>query len=273
MYYTGHSEVIRMTGEPQNELLYSAIEADLRQKILSGQYKAGEKLPTEAELCEAFGVSRITVRRAIQNLVDDDLLRRYRGKGTFVRPKQHPFDKSLQNNLGFSGLASMGGKAKRHIVESYRMPASVSVAKRLNIPQGNEVQYVKRLGIVDDEPMVLDNIYVSSEFLPTFLDDLKEGYSLYRLLETDYHLELDYADLSFSASIASQDEAELLECFVGAPVLVFNKVTYTTDGKVAHYSKTLIAGDRSSERILISRDGQIVGDDTRLWPDGEATGE
>ena len=69
-----------MTNEPQNELLYSAIEADLRQKILSGQYKAGEKLPTEAELCEAFGVSRITVRRAIQNLVEDDMLRRYRRK-------------------------------------------------------------------------------------------------------------------------------------------------------------------------------------------------
>lgn len=262
-----------MTEEPQNELLYSAIESDLRQKIFSGQYKPGEKLPTEAELCEMFNVSRITVRRAIQNLVDDDLLRRYRGKGTFVRPKTHSHDITTQNNIGFSGLGVMGAKAKRHIIEAQRMPAAPPVASRLNIPQGNEVQYVKRLGIVDGNPTVLDHIYVSSEFLPTFLEDLREDYSLYRLLETDYKLDLAYADLSFSASIASREEAELLELFTGAPILVFDKTVYTTDGKVSHYIKSLIAGDRTSERLLVKRDGQLMGEGNRLWPEGGATGE
>ena len=65
-----------MADEPQTEFLYSNIENDLRQKILSGEFGPGERLPTEAELCEQYGVSRITVRRAIKNLVDDDMLRR-----------------------------------------------------------------------------------------------------------------------------------------------------------------------------------------------------
>jgi DNA-binding GntR family transcriptional regulator len=259
-----------MTEEPQNEFLYSSIENELRQKILSGEYGPGEKLPTEAELCEQYGVSRITVRRAIKNLVDDDMLRRYRGKGTFVRPKTHELDANLQNNLGFSGLSSLGGKANRHIIESRRMPASASVAMRLGIPQGNEVQYVKRLGIVDDVPLTLDNIYVSTELLPHFIDDLKEGYSLYKLFEEDYKLELDYADLSFSASIATQEEAELLECFTGAPLLVFDKVCYNTAGKVVHYSKTLLSGNRTSEHLRISRAGQLIADKPFYQPSDES---
>ena len=126
-----------MADEPQTEFLYSNIENDLRQKILSGEFGPGERLPTEAELCEQYGVSRITVRRAIKNLVDDDMLRRYRGKGTFVRPKLHELDANLQNNLGFTGLTSLGGKANRHIIEAKRIPASATVAAKLGIPQGN----------------------------------------------------------------------------------------------------------------------------------------
>lgn len=250
-----------MTGDPQGELLYSHIENDLRQKIISGEYGPGEKLPTEVELCRQYGVSRITVRRAIQNLADDDMLRRYRGKGTFVRPRAHDLDRNLQNGLGFSGLSSLGGRAQRHIVEKRRLPATASLAEKLGIPQGNEVQYVKRLGIVNGVPLTLDNVYVSTELLPHFIDDLKEGCSLYELFEVDYRLDLAYADLSFSASFATPEEAELLECFTGAPVLVFDKICYNTDGKVVHYSKTLLSGNRTSEHLVISREGHLITDD------------
>ncbi|MCH4053349.1 MAG: GntR family transcriptional regulator [Atopobiaceae bacterium] len=255
-----------MADEPQTEFLYSNIENDLRQKILSGEFGPGERLPTEAELCEQYGVSRITVRRAIKNLVDDDMLRRYRGKGTFVRPKLHELDANLQNNLGFTGLTSLGGKANRHIIEAKRIPASATVAAKLGIPQGNEVQYVKRQGIVDGVPLTLDNVYVSTELLPTFIDDLKEGNSLYGLFEQQYKLKLAYAGLSFSAAIATQEEAKLLDCFTGAPLLVFDKVCYNTDGKVVHYSKTYLSGNRTSEHLCISRAGQLITDEPPYQP-------
>ncbi len=250
-----------MTEELQGGLLYSHIENDLRQKIISGAYGPGEKLPTEAELCEHYGVSRITVRRAIQNLADDDMLRRYRGKGTFVRPKAHSLDENMQVGLGFAGLSSLGGRAERHIVEKRRIPASISLAEKLDIPQGNEVQYVKRIGLLESVPLTLDNIYVSSELLPHFIDDLKEGCSFYALLEAEYKLKLAYADLSFSASLATAEEARLLECFTGAPILVFDKICYDTDGKVVHYSKTLLSGNRTSERLVISRSGKLIIED------------
>ncbi len=252
-----------MAEKLQEELLYSCIENDLRQKIISGEYGPGEKLPTELELCKRYKVSRITVRRAIQNLTDDDMLRRYRGKGTFVRPKTHNLDENLQQGLGFAGLASLGGRADRHIVEKRRMPAPASLAEKLGIAQGDEVQYIKRLGIMEGVPLTLDNIYVPSELLPNFIDDLKEGQSFYSLLESEYHLDLDYVDISFSASIANQEEAELLECYTGAPILVFDKICYDTDGKAVHYSKTLLSGNRTSERLVISREGKLISEGMR----------
>ena len=82
------------------DLLYSQVENNLRQQIISGELGVGEKIPTELELCERYSVSRITVRRAVQNLVDEGLIYRLRGKGSFVSVPKRVIRKGSPNNFG-----------------------------------------------------------------------------------------------------------------------------------------------------------------------------
>ena len=242
-----------MTEQTQSELLYHNIENDLRQKILSGEYGPGEKLPTEAEFCKMYSVSRITVRRAIQNLVDDNMLCRYRGKGTFVRQPVHEYDDTHENNMGFGSLLAQDASSRRKVVAAERMPASDYIAERLAIPVGNEIQLVRRVAYADNVPLILDNVYVSSEYLPNLVDDLKEDISLYDLLEGTYKLKLARADQRMNAVSATKEDAELLECLPGAALLHVEKIVTDTTGRPVHFSITNLVGDRTISKFSFDR--------------------
>jgi len=243
---------------PNNELLYSAIETDLRNRIISGEYAPGAKLPTESELCAQHGVSRITVRRAVQELVDDGMLVRYRGKGTFVKMPEMVFPETINTTFGFSGFTYADSVTHRHIIEKRRMPATKEVAQRLRLPENNEVQVVVRLMSVEDIPVGIDTIYVSSEMLPYFLDDLVEDTELYGLLEGTYGVQIDYADTQIGAVAATKEQADLLGCMPGSPLIVVNKVVIDVNQRCIHYSHTVLPGDRVVQSFVTSRDGRLL---------------
>ena len=116
----------------QPDLLYAQIEHNLRQRIISGDLSIGEKIPTEIELCEKYSVSRITVRRAIQNLVDEGILYRLRGRGTFVSAPKREIRKGTKSHFGYHAFSENGPTPCR-IIEKRLLAADEKLARKLDI--------------------------------------------------------------------------------------------------------------------------------------------
>ena len=231
----------------QPDLLYAQIEHNLRQRIISGDLSIGEKIPTEIELCEKYSVSRITVRRAIQNLVDEGILYRLRGRGTFVSAPKREIRKGTKSHFGYHAFSENGPTPCR-IIEKRLLAADEKLARKLDIGIGEEVQLVRRLMFEDSLPISV---------IPDFLDTMHEDVHLYELLENHYAIQVGVEELKIDVAIAREDEAKLLSCINGAPLFLLDKTMRSKDGTLVHYSRSLLRGDRASFVFSI-QDGRIL---------------
>ena len=231
----------------QPDLLYAQIEHEIRQRIISGELSVGEKIPTELELCEKHSVSRITVRRAIQNLVDEGILYRL--------PKRE-IRKGTKSHFGYHAFSENGPTPCR-IIEKCLIEADEKLARKLCIDVREEVQLVKRLMFEDNLPIGIDEVYVPVSVIPDFLDTMREDVHLYELLEDRYSVQVGVEELKIDVAIAREDEAKLLSCINGAPLFLLDKTMRSKDGTLVHYSRSLLRGDRASFVFSI-QDGRIL---------------
>lgn len=244
----------------QGELLYFQLESDLRQKMFSGEYGIGTRIPTEMELCQKYGVSRITVRRAIQDLVEEGVLERLRGHGTYVSVPKHVIGQSAACKRGFSSFADEGTPTSRIVLEKGMVNADASVSSWLGIPLGSKVQRIKRVILEDDFPMAIDEFCATDEMLPGFLSLMHDDVSAYELMENHYHVEFGMEDLSIDASTARDDEARVLKCVTGSPLFVLRKIVQNAVGETLHYSKSVIRGDRVTYHFSVNREGTVANE-------------
>src|ERR1700744_3263278 len=139
--------------------LYARIEETIATEIAQGEYRPGEQLPTEDELLQRFQVSRITVRRAIQNLVSRGLLEIRRGLGTFVLSPR--IEAELTKLTGFvEDMKSVGRKATARVISQDVIAASARVAERLQLAKGTRVMQIKRVRLADGGPLSFDETYL-----------------------------------------------------------------------------------------------------------------
>ena len=240
----------------QPDLLYAQIEHNLRQRIISGDLSIGEKIPTEIELCEKYSVSRITVRRAIQNLVDEGILYRLRGRGTYVSAPKREIRKGTKSHFGYHAFSENGASPCR-IIEKRILSADEIIARKLELNPGAEIQLVKRIMFEDNLPIGIDEVYIPTSVIPDFLDTMHEDVHLYELLENHYAIQVGVEELKIDVAIAREDEAKLLSCINGAPLFLLDKTMRSKDGTLVHYSRSLLRGDRASFVFSI-QDGRIL---------------
>lgn len=243
-----------------NGLLYLQLETELKQKMLSGEYAVGERIPTEPELCEEYGVSRITVRRAVQDLVDEGLLKKVRGRGTFVAVPKYVVGIGSEEDRGFENLSRQGMQVSYEILDAREMPAGGSIACRLGIDSEEPVVYARRLVMEGDVPMAIDDLFVPARDFPGIIDLIKQGSSFYSIVKNVYGYSFGNEDLTLDASMTRGDEAAVLRCTVGAPLFVLRKRVLRSDGRPMHYSKSVIRADRISYRFRITHDGAPADD-------------
>ena len=243
-----------------NGLLYLQLETELKQKMLVGEYAVGERIPTEPELCEEYGVSRITVRRAVQDLVDEGLLKKVRGRGTFVAVPKYVVGVGTDISHGFHELNMQGGMETGYeIIEAKEISASGSVRERLHLNNDETAFYVRRLILEGDVPFAIDDLYVSSAKFPGLLERLDDKTPFYDLVQSTYKYSFGSEDVSLDASTTRNDEAKLLKCSVGAPLFILRKTIAQADGSPLHYSKSIIRADRISYHFQVDRDGKNEG--------------
>lgn len=246
-----------MTAIVQDQPLYLQVENEIRQRIASGEYAVNAQIPSEEELCDAFGVSRITVRRSVQDLVELGLLRKCRGRGTFVAVPKNVVEPTVGDG-GFSTfVVDTAHSLPRRILGKQIISADEALAKRLGVNPGDEVLNVRRLMTEADAPMAIDSLFVSVARFPHLMRELTGDSSFYAILRDSYHVELGDSDLVMDVSTARPDEARLLGCIVGAPLFILQKDKRDANGVPVHYSKTIVRGDRVTYHFSVSRDGVV----------------
>jgi GntR family transcriptional regulator len=204
-----------------------------------------QQIPTEVELSEHFGISRPTVRQAINELVFEGYLQRYKGKGTFItKPKINQsflqvLD-SFNNEMRKKGLTPSTKVLGMKMVKSDK-----SISEMLKIPIDSDVIQLRRLRSANDEPIVYVVTYLPYDKCHPIMDKDLESESMYDLLRTVCGCELLKAVRTLEATIAGEYEAKLLSVEKGAPIQYIRSVTYLTDETPIEYSLARYRGDRS----------------------------
>lgn len=224
--------------------LYEQLETIIKHDISSGKYAPGQKMPSEAELCETYEVSRITVRRALQNLCDQKMLERKQGKGTFVANHKH---KTMLNNsvVGFTeALERSGHIAKHTIIEKKYIQADAENAEKLQVNEGTLLVYVRRLLYDNGLPFAIDEITFDSSQFPTIMDKMNGDISFYALLKEGYNVNFSHSNLELNMKQADTEESSLLQYIVGEPLFDIFKIAYDDHGRPIHLARSYVRADR-----------------------------
>lgn len=213
---------------------YYAVKIDLLNRINTGEFKCGDKLPSESELMAIYKVSRITVRKALEELVADHVVYRVQGKGTFVQNTDETRGSRYRECISSCSnlLRSFHMTPTRRIINRKVIPCPEDVAQRLNLAPGAPVLLYERIYYGDDDPAIYGTSYIALEHLPDFEKyDLAE-LSMVQIIEEKYHKQIHKFDRKLRAISAPNDIAKKLHILVGFPLLHLTFISRFTGSNI-----------------------------------------
>lgn len=226
---------------------YLDVADGLRSRLARGDIAAGGALPSEAELCGEFGVSRVTVRKALEALRADGLVHSRRGSGWFAA--HDPVRQALGRVTTVeAALEAAGAVPERKVLEFAFEPAGTEAAEELGLGRGDEVLRVQRLNLADGEPFALVTVWLPAEvgrYLSRAEVEIATFYDLLPLRG----VELGRAVQQIGATIASADDARHLHVDRGAPILTARRTTFTRAGVPVLFSVHRYPAQRTSIEI------------------------
>ena len=228
--------------------LYVQLMEELETSIRNGVYKPGDKIMTEAEMAKEYGVSLITVRKAVGSLMEKGLVVRKRGKGTFVAD---PNTNRRGVRYSFTTeISSLGKVPSSTLVDFAVITPSREVCEKMELHEGTSVYCFTRVRNVDGEPLILETSYI----YPNLTRELVQTHSFYSLL---YHVGITpfAADESYEAIILDADRARLLGVAAGSSAFYHQRRTKTEDGRIYEYTCSYIRGDRVRLDVHMQKSG------------------
>lgn len=231
-------ELSRNTFEP----LYYQIRENIREKINSNEYPANSMIPSEAELCEHYGVSRVTVRRAVLDLVQEGLLTRGKGKGTFVSEN---YGLTHMNGLqSFTQeLLGLNMRPSAKLLSCRIRVADQSLRNIMDLREGEKIATISRLRLVNGEPCMVEVMNFPYALVSGIEKDNLED-SIYHLLKGKYQQEVVSAKDIMEPIIIGEYESGLLELKAPSAGLRTNRVGYDAEHRVIEYSTHIIPGKK-----------------------------
>lgn len=233
--------------------LHLVISEKLRQQITDGDFLPGEQLPSEHQLMLHYDVSRITVRRAIANLVNQGLVVSHRGKGVFVKERRK-LTRSLSNPLIFfdEDMAQQNASASVRSLSFAQLIAPPEVAADLQLTRDQQEAYCqKKVILVDEIPVAIDITYILLELGKTFATELQSSL-IYPTLDKNGVL-IERVEALMECTHATHEISEYLETTLGAPLLVNRYVAYTIGNKPVICGETLSRADRLCYSVVLRK--------------------
>ena len=219
----------RMRASGASKPLYAQVEEVIRQRLIDNYWKPGQALPSEFQLAAELDVSQGTVRKALNDMVAENLLERRQGRGTFV--SEHTERRALFlffNLVGEDGSRTM--PVSRIIAADIRN-ATAEERAHLELATGGEVVTVRRVRSLYGNPVIVDYVTVSKALFPKLGSGVKLPENLYRFYQGEYGITIAKAQERVRAVSATPEEAELLGLGAGAPLLEIDRISLTLDAR------------------------------------------
>lgn len=223
---------------------YYQLEQLLREEIENGKLKPGDALPSEAELCSTFIVSRTVVRQALNKLCQDGIVYKEKGRGTFVaKPKLQ--EKFVQRTYGFyQDMKERGFEVESEVLEHELVESPAGIRTLLKLTEGQKVVKTSRLRSVNKELIMFTTTYVRSDLCPGLEKEDLTNRSLYQLLWDEYGLKISYGHRTLEAVAASKYEADMLRIPRRSPLIYLESVSYLEDDTPIEYFEAWHRGDK-----------------------------
>lgn len=222
----------------KDDLLYQKIAQRVKRQIETGEFSAGKALPSERRLAETLSVSRVSVRKAIEELVDQGLLIKKRGSGTYVIERLSQSLSALQSFT--EETAARGLEADNEWLDTYVGTPTPDEVMSLGIRTSDVITRISRLRRTDGDPLTIQTSSVLQAAMP---DPAELGASLYALMD-NYGYRPVRAQQRLTAVAIVGHEADLLKVVPGSPGLQTIRIGYRADGLAVEYTRSLFRGDR-----------------------------
>jgi GntR family transcriptional regulator len=222
--------------------MYFRIQLDILGQLERGALQPGDLLPSEADLSKKYRVSRITAKRALDELVRQGRAFRQQGKGTFVareRIREISGFRSFSQDILARGLAPSS-----RVLTFKEITPEAQLRERLNLAEGEKAFLLKRLRLASGDPVAVETAYVNARLCPGLLSQDFSRASLYKILIDQYRVIPTWADAELEAATASRQDALLLRLKVGQPVLIARRLTFAANYDVIETVHSVYRGDR-----------------------------
>ncbi|WNF01198.1 GntR family transcriptional regulator [Streptomyces luomodiensis] len=215
---------------------YQVIYDDLVSQIRSGALAPGARLPGETDLAKQYGVSRMTVRQALDLLDSERFVVRRQGSGTFVSDHAE-HGRRLNRLRSFADeVEGDGGTASSRVIRNETAPAPAEVAEVFGAAKGDRANRLTRVRLISGTPAALQDAWVPYSVAPSLSrEPLLDG-SLYRTLTERFGVELRHADQSMAATLLTAEQAELLDTAPGGAALEVRRTTYGSRGEIVEFT-------------------------------------
>jgi GntR family transcriptional regulator len=238
--------------------LYAQLASYIKMQIQASVFKPGDKMIAEQDLCNILNVSRTTIRQSMNRLVDEGLLVRYRGKGSFIA------DQKLRRNINYmynftENIRDAGAVPSSIVLQKEICQASQTINEKLQLPKGTDrVFFLSRLRCADNEPLIFEKTYIPY-YLCGGIEALDfSGLSLYQTLSNRYSLNLFHAVETIEAVIISGDNEKKLKCRGRMPGYKIQRISYLESGYIFEYTTSITRADKCIFRLDLYKNANSV---------------
>lgn len=216
---------------------YKSIYTTIKERIETGIYPVDSQIPDEISLCKEFDCSRMTMKKALDLLVDEGSLFRKRGQGSFVKQLKNPSERIMIQERDLTGLtrSNEGREVTSKIIDFHLEFANKHIASILNIEENDPIYHIERLRLVDNQPYVRELTYMSTNLIKGItLDVLK--HSVYNYIENTLGYRIGSAQKTMRACISNDNDHKFLKLKDNEPVLEIEQIAYLDNGIPFEYS-------------------------------------
>lgn len=231
---------------------YKDIAENIRKGILDGKYNPNEQLPLEKEMCEYYDVSRITIKKAVDELVDEGLVIKRRGAGTFVKAFDNSDVEGFSMSKQFSGFseANKDKKVESKIIKFEVIHPTDEIATKLKMTSDDFVYYIIRVRYANGEPIVIEYTYMPIGVIPGIKNDVLHK-SIYSYIENTLNLKIKSAHKTIRAIEPNELEKEYLMIDdKNMPILEMEQIGFLDNGQPFEYSISHHRGDKSEFKSI-----------------------
>lgn len=234
--------------------LYYQIAELIQERIQTGEWQPGTRLPSERKLSEQLQVSRMTVRQAVAYLVREGALTVKPGVGTSVARPKLTYD--AMHLIGFTeNMMQQGEMPASHVLDQQIVIPPRQIFKELSLAPLDTTTKILCLRLAGDIPLLLETIFIPTALCPDLVNAQLENESLYRVLEEQYGLQPTQARQTLESTIAGEFEAQLFDTEVGRPMLLLKGITVHKEDRPVEYFKAICRGDRYKFAFESHRNG------------------